>query len=299
MHIDFLLDLVLIGLTSGCLYSLVALGYSIVYGVVGVINFSHGEVYAFGAYVGYVSIVMLGLPLPLAFLLSAVSTGCLALMAERLLFRPLSSGQNLSLLVAHIGLSVAIRSVLALVWGERFRTYRTPNAVSEVLRVGGVALSLHHLLVLAATALLGLGLWALLSHSRFGRALRAVSQGRDAAAAKGLPVVGTIAGAYALGGFLAGAAGVLAGHLTELTPQMGVLMGVKAFTASVLGGIGRPWGAVVGGLVVGVLEALVGGLVGGAFREAFVFGLLAVVLLAFPRGIMAPRSGDRGRWSQK
>ena len=205
---SYLVELLLIGLSLGCLYALVALGYSLVYGVVRVINFSHGEMYAFGAYAGYVVIVPLGLPLFVAVPAAALATGGLVYLVERFVFRP-ASGSALSLLVTHIGVSVVLRSSLAMVFGEQFRSLREAGDNDTISRFGSATFSSGQSMVAAATVIVGGVLWWIVARSPYGRSLRAASADSQAAAAKGISVGPVVARAYALGGVCAGVAGVL------------------------------------------------------------------------------------------
>lgn len=278
------LELLLIGLSLGSLYAVVALGYSMVYGVVRVINFSHGEVYAASAYFGYWLITDLDLPLIGAMVLGAVFATLLIFCVERLLFRRIGPGQRLALLIAHIGVSVALRAVLSLAFGEQFVSIRSSLSPPVRFELFGVPLDSLQVSLAATAVLMCVALWVVVHRSSFGRALRAVAEDREAAESRGFSPSTTIAGAYLIGAACAGFAAPLGAALTELTPQMGLSLGLKAFVASVLGGIGKPVGAMIAGISIGIVESLVGGLWGSAYRESIFFAVLLIALLAFPRG---------------
>ena len=294
MEPSILADLVLVGLSQGCLYGAVAVGYSVVYGILRVINFSHGEVYASSAYVGYVLIAHQGTGLGTAMICSAVFAALMMWFVESNLLRRVG-GRKEALLLAHIGLSVVIRALLSLLFGEHFTSIRQHLHAPSKLDIGGVQLNSFYLVLMATAATLALALWFLIAKTSFGRILRAVVEDREAAAALGFGSAGVVTRAYVLGAACAGFIAPVGGALTELTPQMGFMLGVKAFIASALGGIGKPLGAMGAGLVLGIGEAFVGGLFGSQFREPFAFLLLIVLLAAFPHGLasgLAP-TGER------
>lgn len=289
------------GLLVGSFYALVALGYSIVYGVVRLINFAHGDLFMVGSFVGYsVLVVAAGLKLGsstlgvvLAFLVATVTIGLLGLVVERLAYRPLRKARGLSLLITAVGVSLVLENGVMVTWGTSFRTFPVslPGSGFDVLGV-------HISIVQVALFALSMGLMAALNgfvqKTKLGRAMRAVSIDQDAARLMGINPDTIIAIAFALGSALAGAAGVMVGiYYGQASFMMGFILGLKAFTAAVLGGVGNIPGAVVGGLLLGILEAMGAAYVGSQWKDVVVFAVLIATLVAKPTGLLGERVVER------
>jgi len=284
---SFTLELLVAGICLGGLYALVAIGYSLIYGVLKLINFAHGEFFACGAYCAYLSSVHLGIPFPVTLAVGAAGGAGIAWTVERWAYRPLGHTSNLLLLVTSIGISVVLRNLLSILFGDQFRTLR-PNAAACYVDIGTSRIVCEQIYILAGLFLVGIMLWVLTWKMRFGLRIRAVANNREAAVVSGVNVQKVITSAFVLGGFYAGLAGVFAGMLTELTPQMGSLVGIKAFTAAVMGGIGNITGSIVAGLLLGVIEALATGFLGTQYRDTYVFVILIMALLLRPEGLISP-----------
>jgi branched-chain amino acid transport system permease protein len=293
------LQQVINGLSLGSIYALIALGYTMVYGILKLINFAHSEVFMVGAYTGFYTAGALGIegmeqrgagfPLYLALVVLMVAMAASALLGvliERLAYRPVRSAPRLTPLITAIGVSLLLQNLGMLVFTPNPRRY--PPIIKEVrFELGGVIVTNVKLTILVVTLALMLGLWYLVQRTWTGRAMRAVSVNLDAAKLMGIDTGRTISATFAIGSALAAAGGILFG-LDQITinPLMGTLTGLKAFVAAVLGGIGNIPGAVVGGLLIGLAEQLVAGYVSPDYRDAITFVILIVILILRPEGIL-------------
>jgi branched-chain amino acid transport system permease protein len=287
------------GITTGALYSLVALGFSMVYGVLKLLNFAHGDLYMVGAYIGFFVIQWFGgaahvsIPVPLLlvimFALAAVLVGGLGMAIERFAYRPLRDAPRIAPLITAIGISFFLESAALLLFGSQFREYNTAEfiSLSSGIRIGSVTIDSVQILVLVLGLLLMTGLQLLVNRTRLGRQVRAVAADREAAEMLGINVNFVITATFFLGSALAGIAGVMGGLLfNTVTATIGFIAGLKAFTAAVVGGIGSLPGAVLGGFVIGLAEAFITGYVSSTYTNLLVFGLLIVVMLARPSGLL-------------
>jgi branched-chain amino acid transport system permease protein len=288
------------GIAWGSIYALIALGYTMVYGVLRLINFAHGDVYMVGAYAGLfcagwlragVEPTLWKALLVLAFAMAFCAA--VGMLIERLAYRPVRRQARLTSLITAIGVSLLLENLGNVLLGAR------PRAFPEIIRnrqveVAGIVLGTHQLLVLAiALALMAL-LELVVHRTRIGKAMRAVSYSADAARLMGIPTDTVIAFTFAVGSALAGAAGVLVGlYLPRVDPLMGLIPGLKAFVAAVLGGIGSIPGAMVGGLVMGVAETLVVGYLTPTYRDAIAFAILILILLFRPSGLLGKHEVEK------
>ena len=290
------------------MYALVALGYTMVYGIIGLINFAHGEVVMIGAMVCFSVIsALMGLPLPkpliiaLALLAAVAVCMVLAYAMERMAYRPLRNAPRLTPLITAIGLSLVLQQVAILIWSRNYLT--VPGFFkSTSYEWSGVTVTDYQIIILLVTALLMAGLLLLVHKTKLGIAMRATAQRPDIARLMGINVNTTIAAAFVIGAALAAAAGLMnMAYYGVIHYYMGFLLGLKAFTAAVLGGIGNIAGAMLGGLLLGVIEALgagyIGDLTGGVFgsnyQDVFAFFILILVLIFRPSGLLGERVGDR------
>jgi branched-chain amino acid transport system permease protein len=280
------------GLSLGSIYALIALGYTMVYGVLRLINFAHGDVYMVGAYVGYyLSRMMQGKEpsLAAAFLVmvaSMVACAILGIIIERLAYRPVRRASRLTLLITAIGVSLFLENAGQLVFGPDPKFFPSLAPHAEYL-VAGVRITSEQLTVIGVSFLLMILLRLFIQKTRTGKAMRAVSFNLDAAKLMGISTDWIIGVTFALGSALAAAAGVLIGmQIPKIDPLMGIMYGLKAFVAAVLGGIGNVPGAVLGGLLIGTSEVMVVGYLSSTYRDAIAFGILILVLLLRPQGIL-------------
>jgi branched-chain amino acid transport system permease protein len=287
------------GITTGALYSLVALGFSMVYGVLKLLNFAHGDLYMVGAYIGYFVIQWFGgaahvsIPVPLLlvimFLLAGGLVGGLGVAMERFAYRPLRNAPRIAPLITAIGISFFLESSALLLFGAQYRIYNTAEfiSLSSGIQIGSVTIDSVQILVLVMGLILMVGLQLLVNRTRLGRQMRAVAADREAAEMLGINVNFTIAATFFLGSALAGIAGVMGGLLfNQVTSTIGFIAGLKAFTAAVVGGIGSIPGAMLGGLVIGVAESFVTGYISSTYSNLIVFGILIVVMLVRPSGLL-------------
>ena len=294
-----LLEQLLNGIQWGSIYALIALGYTMVYGVLKLINFAHGEVYMVGAMVGYYAARFLGVAdspsigaLLIVLLVAMVACGLLGALIERVAYRPLRSAGRLAPLITAIGVSLLLQNAGQLVFGADPKFFPPLIRSEAALRIGGIAVSNIQIVVLVTAILLMGGLQYVVRRTRFGRAMRAVSYDAPAAALMGVPVDRVILGTFVLGSCLAAAAGILVGLSNpKIDPLMGLMPGLKAFVAAVLGGIGSIPGAMLGGILLGVIETLVTGYLSSTYRDAIAFVILVLILLYRPTGLFgAPQT---------
>jgi len=280
------------GLSLGSIYALIALGYTMVYGVLRLINFAHGDFYMVGAYVGYYLSRKLPVKEPsstAAFLVmvgSMIVCAVLGTIIERLAYRPVRRASRLSLLITAIGVSLFLENTGQLVFGPdpKFFPSLAPHAD---FRLAGVRITSEQLTVIGVSFLLMILLRFFIQKTRTGKAMRAVSFNLDAAKLMGISTDRIISITFALGSALAAAGGVLIGmQIPKIDPLMGIMYGLKAFVAAVLGGIGNVPGAVLGGLLIGTSEVMVVGYLSSTYRDAIAFGILILVLLLRPQGIL-------------
>jgi branched-chain amino acid transport system permease protein len=311
---ELFVQLLVNGITLGSLYGLIALGYSMVYGILKLLNFAHGDVYMIGAFVGYGVLSLLGGPLSpnialaplivLMFLGAMLASGLLGVVIERFAYRPLRDAPRIAPLISALGVSFFIQNSALLLFGAQFRSYDSfvlgsPNPeffeagplTDPVFVINTVNVQLIQVIVLATTVGLMVALTLLVAKTRIGKAMRATSYDREAAAMMGINTDRVIASTFFIGSVLAGAAGVMFGLLfSQIFHFMGFLAGLKGFTAAVVGGIGSIPGAMLGGLLVGLAEALAGGYLGGRWADLTVFGILILVLLIRPTGLLGTRA---------
>ena len=274
------------GLILGSVYALLALGYTMVYGIIKLINFAHGDIYMMGAFMGYFLINYLQLNFFVALLLSMVGTAILGVVIEFLAYRPLRNSTRISVLITAIGVSFLLEYGMVYFVGANTRAF--PQAIQTVrYDLGPISLTNIQLLILTVSLVLMVLLQLIVQKTKMGKAMRAVSVDSDAAQLMGINVNRTISFTFALGSALAGAGGVLIGlYYNSIEPLMGMTPGIKAFVAAVLGGIGIIPGAALGGFVIGLLETFATAIGLSDFRDAIVYAILIVILLIRPAGIL-------------
>lgn len=293
------------GLILGSVYALLALGYSMVYGVLRLLNFAHGDVFMVCSFVGWAALNALvgsGLRLPpsvtlLAVMLVAMAAGMVIGVAiERVAYRPLRRAARLAPLISAIGVSIFLQNLVMLITGGRAKVYPVERLLwsSVYMRVGPVSVPGTGLLIIAVSAGLMVLLNCIIRSTSLGRAMRATAEDMEAAAYVGVAVDRVIAFTFALGSALAGAGGVLIGlYFTQVDFAVGFSAGMKAFTAAVLGGIGDFRGAVLGALVLGLTESLAVAFIAPVYKDAVAFGVLILVLVMRPSGILGQQVADK------
>lgn len=307
---DTLVQQIINGLVQGSLYALIALGYTMVYGILNLINFAHGEVLMVGTMTALSAIMFLRQMFPQmpGWLLLIMGTAvaipvCIAvsLVIERVAYRPLRNAPRLAPLITAIGVSILLQTLAMLVWGRNYRTF--PALLPEhVIEFAGATITVTKIVVIVASAIIMVGLMVLVNTTRLGRAMRATAENPRVASLMGVNPNFVIAVTFAIGAALAAVAGVLyAETYSRVHFYMGFLPGLKAFTAAVLGGIGNIPGAMVGGVLLGLIEALgagyigqaTGGILGSHYQDVFAFIVLCAVLILRPSGLLGERVADR------
>jgi len=305
---DIFLQQIINGLVQGSIYALVALGYTMVYGIMGLINFAHGEVVMIGTLVTITvagSLIKAGMPVMLAGLggMSAAVLVCIALGwgLERIAYRPLRNAPRLTPLITAIGMSIVLQNLAMIIWGRNYMTF--PSLLPKVdYEFGGANFTaVQVIIVLISAATMG-GLLLLVYRTKLGMAMRATAQNPAVASLMGVNINRVIAAAFVIGSALGAVAGVMVGSYYEIAHyQMGFMLGLKAFTAAVLGGIGNLGGAMAGGILLGLIEALgagyigdlTGGFLGSHYQDIFAFIVLIGVLMFKPSGLFGEKTGDR------
>jgi len=307
---DILLQQLINGITLGSVYALVALGYTMVYGIIGLINFAHGELVMIGALTAISVIKALlaaGLGLPPAVLLMAgllVATPLCMLMAyamERVAYRPLRRAPRLAPLITAIGVSIVLQNLAMLVWGRGYFSF--PDIIEvTTYHVAGAVVTRQQILIVSLAAALMAGLVFIVNRTRLGLAMRATAENAPVAALMGVDANRVIVAAFLLGAALAAIAGLMVSAYYGIAHYyMGFMLGLKAFTAAVLGGIGNIAGAMLGGLLLGVIESLgagyigdfTGGFLGSNYQDVFAFFVLVIVLTVRPSGLLGERVSER------
>ena len=274
------------GLSIGSIYALIALGYTMVYGIIKLINFAHGDIYMLGAYVGFISIAQLHLGFFPALLLAMVVCGVLGVIIERIAYKPLRNATRIAALITAIGVSYFLEYSTQKIMGPGVKTY--PSVLSnQTFHVFGIQIQMQQIYVLAITIILMLALQFIVRKTKIGRSMRAVSVDADAAKLMGINVDATISYTFAIGSALAGAGGVLVGmYYNTINPLMGMVPGIKAFVAAVFGGIGIIPGAMFGGFFIGIVEALVTAYGSSLYKDAVVYAILILILIIKPAGLL-------------
>ncbi len=282
------------GLQLGSIYALVALGYSMVYGIIMLLNFAHGDVIMIGGYIALLTIAA-GLHPALAVVLTIVGCMALSVVIEKVAYRPLRSAPRISLLITAIGVSLLLQNLAQLIWTANTRSFPATKIIPSVTyQLGSLSISLSAIVTIVVSVLSMLALTFLVQKTRMGKAMRAVSEDTGAAQLMGININNTITFTFAIGSALAGIGAVLyCCRYPVVNPTIGSLLGLKAFVAAVLGGIGSIPGAMIGGLAIGFAEVLVTALGLSEWTDAVVFAVLIVVLLVRPTGFLGRSMAEK------
>ena len=289
MDAAFFLQQIVFGLTLGCLYGLLAIGYTMVYGVLRLINFAHGDLLMVSAYIAFFGIVMFHLPWPLVFVLAILLTGLLGIMMDRGAYKPLRRSPRISALITAIGVSFLLENLGLVLIGGRPKSFPRPSLFDGILTSGSVTIPVLSLWILGMTAVLLVVVLLIIHRTRAGMAMRALSRDVETVRLMGVDADRVISFTFLLGSALAGAGGIMwCMKYPALEPFMGVFPGLKAFVAAVLGGIGNVAGAALGGVLLGVAEIMIVAYFPewSGYRDATAFAILIVILLTRPTGIM-------------
>jgi branched-chain amino acid transport system permease protein len=293
----YVLSQVANGLILGSVYALIAIGFSLIYGIVRLINFAHGDIFALGAFAALASVSLAALPFPLAALVVLASGALVGVLVERAAFRPIRGAPQVTGFITSLAVSIIVENLALMTISAQPRTIAVPSWLGRLLTVGGVPVRVVDLVIVALAILLMVALVVFVRFTRTGTAMRATAENHDVARLMGIDTNRMIALAFAIGSALAAAAGLMWGaKYGQISPLMGVVPGLKAFVAAVIGGVGSIAGAVLGGYVLGLAEVLFVGLLPSqysGYRNAFVFGALILVLLLMPNGLVGRSTETR------
>lgn len=277
----------------GSVYALLALGYTMVYGIIKLINFAHGDIYMLGAYFGYFFIKVLHLNFFIALILAMAVSAIIGVVIEYIAYRPLRHSPRIAVLISALGISFLLENGMTYLYGSDQRSF--PQAIKTVqYHFYGIQVSNIQLIIAVTSIVLMLLLTYIVKNTKMGRAMRAVSADPDAASLMGININHTISFTFAIGSALAAAGGVLIGlYYNSIDPVMGMTPGLKAFVAAVLGGIGIIPGAAVGGWLIGILETMVQATAFSDYKDAIVYAMLIVILLIKPTGILGKNKREK------
>lgn len=297
MNINYILSQLFNGIKLGSIYAVVAIGYSMVYGILRLINFAHGDLLAVGVYTMLVLMGFSGVPIWAVVLIGCAVSIVFGMTMERIVYRPLRGSGEETTLIASLAVSVFIQNLISMVFSPQKRAFHLPDFLTQNYRVGIISVSMLNIITLLSIVIFLAALSFVLKKTKIGMAMRACSDNLAASQLMGIKINTVVMATFIIGSGLAGLSGLmLAGEYRTIEPLMGFVPGLKAFCAAVLGGIGSLSGAVLGGFIIGIAEMLFAGLMPTeitAYRDAFIFFLLIVVLLVKPNGILGSSEGGR------
>ena len=283
------------GISIGSIYAIIALGYTMVYGIAKMLNFAHGDIIMVGAYICYCVTNYLGMPPILGILASMAVCTLLGIVIEGLAYKPLRGTPSLAVLITAIGVSYFLQNAAQLIWGSNPKSFTSVvSTIKPFLLFGSLTITGEVLVTVVVSVVIMLALTWFTSSTRIGKSMRAVSEDRDAAQLMGINVNKTISITFAIGSALAAVAGVLmCSSIPVLQPTTGSMPGIRAFTAAVLGGIGSIPGAMLGGVLLGIIETFAKAFLSTQFSDAIVFGVLMIILLVKPAGLLGKRVQEK------
>lgn len=286
------------GITLGGVYALIAVGYTMVYGVIQLINFAHGEIYMLGAFLAYTMVTVLGIPFFAAFVLTILICSCFGIILDFIAYRPLRKAPRLAALITAIGMSIFLQNLALMIWGSQIKSYPRDMFpaifLKPALSIGEVSMTWIQVFMLSITVLFMVILHLIIHKTKIGTAMRAVSQDKTTSALMGIGVNRVIAFTFAIGSAMGGMAGVLVGlYYNAIFPTMGYIAGIKAFAAAVLGGIGSVPGAMLGGGVLGIAEVMGAGYISSEYRDGISYAVMIAVILFKPSGLIGRQIGEK------
>lgn len=283
------------GISLGSVYAIIALGYTMVYGIAKMLNFAHGDVIMVGSYIVFIAVNQMGMPPLLAIVISMALCTLLGIVIERFAYKPLRSASSLAVLITAIGVSYLLQNLALLIWGADPKSFTSVVGLAPVqLADGRLVISGETIVTIVVSAIIMAGLIFFVNNTKMGRAMLAVSEDKGAAQLMGINVNSTIAMTFAIGSALAAVAGVLlCSAYPTLQPTTGAMPGIKAFTAAVFGGIGSIPGAFVGGILLGVIEIMSKAYISTQLADAIVFAVLIIVLLVRPTGLLGKKISEK------
>ena len=287
---SFIIDLLIIGISVGMVYALVAIGISLIYSGLDIVHFAHGEIYMIGAFIGLTLYKTLGLNFLIAFALAVVLTGLVGIMIERLFYRRLTSGgggytvAGMGMVIVGFGMSIVLQNVAFVIWGPKPLPFNV--AFGMPVEIGSLALPMSYVWIIITAIVLMIVLNFILKRTMIGLAMRAVAYNKDIAYLSGVNVPLMISMIFGIACALGGAAGILIAPINYVQVQMGIGILIKAFAAAVVGGFGSLPGAVIGGILVGIIESLGAAFISGTYKDVYAFVLLIVIMMIKPSGIL-------------
>ena len=280
------------GLTIGGIYALIAIGYSMVYGILKIVNFAHGDVFMVGSFLG-LFLTRAGIPIVVAFPLASLLTGFTGIFIERIAYRPIRVANKLAVLISALGVSMMLQNLARIIWGSETRPFHISLPV-HTFTIGSISVSGTQALVIVLSGILMVVLHYIVNHTKMGVAMRATSYNINTARLMGINTDKIISFTFGIGSVLACLAGIFVGvYYDAVYPTMGYAAGLKAFSAAILGGIGSIPGAMLGGFVIGIVENLGAAYISNGYRDAFAFGILILVLIIRPSGILGKKAIEK------
>ncbi|MGH4122002.1 MAG: branched-chain amino acid ABC transporter permease [Clostridium sp.] len=296
MNLDTFLQHLTNGISLGSLYALIAIGYTMVYGILRLINFAHGDIFMMATYFAFYGVTSFMLPWYFSFLIAIILTGTLGMLIEKTAYRPLRGAPKISIMISAIGASFLLENVAVVLFGGIPKPFPTPEIFDKMVQIGNVSVQRLTFVIPVVTLILLFLLLYLINHTKNGMAMRAVSKDYETAGLMGIDVNKTISFTFGIGSMLAAIGALLwALKFPSILPLMGVMPGLKCFIAAVIGGIGNIKGAVIGGFILGIGEIMLVAFFGNlsGYRDAFAFILLILILLLKPTGIMGEKISEK------
>ncbi len=282
------------GISLGSVYAIIALGYTMVYGIAKMLNFAHGDVIMVGGYMTFIFMNSLGMPAILAVLGAMVVCTVLGIVIERVAYKPLREASSLAVLITAIGVSYLLQNLALIIWGSTPKSFPSVVSLDPIVLPGGITISGETIVTVVVSALIMIGLTLFINKSKLGHAMQAVAEDKGAAQLMGINVNATISITFAIGSALAAVAGaLLCSSYPLLQPTTGAMPGIRAFVAAVFGGIGSIPGAMLGGVLLGIIESLTKAYISTELSDAVVFAMLIVVLLVKPTGLLGKKISEK------
>ena len=296
MSLDTFLQQLANGISVGSLYALIAIGYTMVYGILRLINFAHGDVFMMSIYIGFFAIMTFGMPWYIAFVVTIVLTSLLGIVLEQLAYKPIREAPKITILISAIGASFLLENIAIVLFGGRPKTFPQIEFFTQMLSFGNIKIQVLTFFIPVVTFVFLVGLLYLINHTKAGMAMRAVSKDQETAKLMGVDVNRTITITFAIGSALAAVGGIMWGlKYPSILPLMGIMPGLKCFIAAVIGGIGNIKGAVYGGFILGIGEVMIVAALPKltGYRDAFAFIMLILILLFKPTGLAGEKLSEK------
>ncbi len=282
------------GITIGGIYALIALGYSMVYGILGIVNFAHADIMMFGTFIGLMLAEALNLPIIVVFIVASICTAVIGMLVELVAYRPIKSdNRRMSVLVSALGMSIFIQNLALVIWGTGTHTFSSGIEI-KAYTIGSIVVSNVQIMIMIVTMVMLLVLYTVVYKTQLGVAMRACSVSVDYAKLLGINSNGIISLTFGIGTFMAAIAGICVGiYYDAVYPTMGYMLGMKAFAAAILGGIGSIPGAVIGGFSIGIIETLGATYISSGYRDAYAFIIMVLILVIRPSGLFGAKQIDK------